>query len=124
MGKLGAGEDSRAMDKASKRPAIAGSEQRDAEIAPIKTAIRVRRDLCRCCGLCALDCPQGAITIRRDGANIDQGRCDLCLRCLDICPQGAIAAETPAPVGDLGETVASLKQKVDALLTKIDNLTH
>jgi len=42
------------------------------------------------CRACADSCPTDAITVDREGARIDLGRCLFCKECTDACPEGAI----------------------------------
>jgi formate hydrogenlyase subunit 6/NADH:ubiquinone oxidoreductase subunit I len=87
-----------------------------------KTELRVRRDVCIGCGLCAETCPRQAISIQWGQAQIDQGRCNHCGLCLDVCPQGAIVELVPISKGKLEATVTSLRQKADELIERIENL--
>jgi len=84
--------------------------------------LRVRKDSCLGCGICAESCPQQAISIIRGVARIDQSRCTRCQLCVDVCPQAAIAPFAPASTGELTATVGSLKQEADDLIRRIQKL--
>jgi ferredoxin len=45
---------------------------------------------CVACGICADQCPEGAIVIGKT-AHVDPRRCVGCGRCIDECPQGALS---------------------------------
>jgi len=85
--------------------------------------LKVRRDLCLGCGLCAQICPTRAISLSWDYAQIDLSLCNQCLLCLDVCPQGAIVELVPVSKEELQATVTSLKQKTSDLIERIENLT-
>jgi Fe-S-cluster-containing hydrogenase component 2 len=86
--------------------------------------LKVRKDLCLGCGLCAENCPTGAISLRWGHAEINQSQCNRCQLCLDICPQGAIGEIVPISTDDLEATVSSLKHKASDLIERIENLKN
>ena len=47
-------------------------------------------DKCTACGLCAVSCPLGNISMS-DGNPVWGRKCALCLRCYHICPSHAVA---------------------------------
>lgn len=49
-------------------------------------------DACTRCGLCARQCPTGAIDAD-EPARVDAGRCICCMRCVNICPAQARQAD-------------------------------
>ncbi len=84
--------------------------------------LRVRKDLCVGCGLCAESCPREAISVQSGQAWIDQTRCNRCVICLDVCPQGAIIEMVPVSQDELEATVSSLKQRANELTERIEGL--
>ncbi|RLB35106.1 MAG: glycyl-radical enzyme activating protein [Deltaproteobacteria bacterium] len=44
---------------------------------------------CHGCGKCAEVCPEGAISLDKEG-RIDRERCTLCMQCVDACKYGAL----------------------------------
>ena len=86
------------------------------------TALKVNKDLCVGCGLCAESCPRGAISLPWGQAEIDQNRCDCCRSCVEVCPQGAIVERIPVSEKELMATIASLRQQTDELLERIERL--
>ena len=50
----------------------------------------VEKDKCAKCGLCELNCPYNAITVKEDGAEVDEILCRGCGSCLANCPSEAI----------------------------------
>ena len=84
--------------------------------------IQIRKDLCLGCGLCAENCPQQAISLLLGQAEINENKCNQCHLCLEVCPQGAIVEMVPVSKSELQATVASLKQKTNDLMERIENL--
>lgn len=86
--------------------------------------LRIRKDLCLGCGFCASNCPQQAISLLSGQAEIDNDRCNGCYLCLEVCPQGAIVERTSISKNELQITVASLKQRTNDLVSRIEKLKH
>jgi Pyruvate/2-oxoacid:ferredoxin oxidoreductase delta subunit len=86
--------------------------------------LRVRKDLCLGCGLCAESCPQQAISLQAGQARIYQNRCNHCGICLNVCPQGAIVEAAPVSRRDLQDTVTTLKDRTRDIIARIEKLTE
>jgi len=84
--------------------------------------LKVNKDLCVGCGLCAESCPRGAISLPWGQAEIDQNRCNSCRQCINICPQAAIMEFVPISEAELKDVIANLKEKADQLLTRIERM--
>ena len=92
------------------------------EILKDNLVLRVRKDLCLGCGLCAESCPRQAISLKSGQAQIDQNRCNHCGLCVDACPQGAIAELRPVSRRELQATVTGLKDRTENIIARIDKL--
>ncbi len=57
---------------------------------------RIDEDACRACGICANNCPAGAITGKpgKPPYVIDEEACVRCGTCLEVCPFGAVKVES------------------------------
>jgi len=65
----------------------------------LKVEVEIKKDLCPCCRLCEIKCPEGAIHVRKifhGILNINFQKCpEDCRDCLDVCPiPGALYLET------------------------------
>ncbi|NWF78387.1 MAG: 4Fe-4S binding protein [Chloroflexi bacterium] len=87
-----------------------------------KVMLRIRKNLCLGCGVCAESCPKQAISLASGQAEINQSRCNQCRLCLEVCPQGAIGEFVPVSEAELASTVGSLRQKADDLVRRIERL--
>ena len=92
------------------------------EILKDNLVLRVRKDLCLGCGLCAESCPRQAISLKSGQAQIDQNRCNHCGLCVDACPQGAIAELRPVSRRELQATVTGLKDRTENIIARIEKL--
>jgi Fe-S-cluster-containing hydrogenase component 2 len=74
--------------------------------------LKVRKEFCAGCGICARVCPTGAILLVAGTAKIYHAKCTSCYLCIQACPRGAIVAvETvlkPAAVSSIQELKNSL----------------
>lgn len=53
-------------------------------------AMRVRREACVGCGLCARNCPMRAISLKEGKAEISKHHCIICGQCAQSCPKKAL----------------------------------
>ncbi len=51
-------------------------------------------DLCTFCAICAHNCPQDAITVKKGLFKVDEKKCWRCGRCVRVCPEGALIVPT------------------------------
>ncbi len=50
---------------------------------------------CTACGVCAENCPVGAVSVENRRAHVDLGRCIRCYCCHELCPQRAVELRRP-----------------------------
>ena len=67
----------------------------------------VEEEKCTECGICAEQCPVGAVTL--SPFPIFAGTCFDCFNCVRLCPEEAI--DTPLSAEDIEEHIAQLKEK-------------
>lgn len=84
--------------------------------------LRVKKELCVGCGLCASNCPEQAIFMLSGQAEIDGNRCRECYTCVEVCPRGAITERVPISNKELRSTVISLKQKTENIIKRIEKI--
>jgi len=51
---------------------------------------KIRRDICKGCGICVKVCPATALTIRKGKPYFDYSKCIRCYCCQEMCPEGAV----------------------------------
>ena len=81
--------------------------------------LQIRKDICLGCGLCAQNCPLGAIYVFGGQAEIDQSKCNSCALCMEVCPQGAIFEKVVISHRALSEEIQALKKRTEAVLVRI-----
>lgn len=84
--------------------------------------LKVNKNLCVGCALCAQICPQGAISLIGGKAEVDTMRCNSCYWCLETCPRGAISELIIVSPEELGVTVSTLKRQTDDMIKRINRL--
>ena len=84
--------------------------------------LRVKKELCFGCGLCASNCPEHAISMVSGQAEIDIDRCRECYTCVKVCPQGAITERVPISYRELRTKITSLKQKTEKVIKRINEI--
>ncbi|MBO8127358.1 MAG: alpha-hydroxy-acid oxidizing protein [Firmicutes bacterium] len=60
---------------------------------PPRYKVKIDRDLCIQCGICAKQCGFEAISFKDGVVKADSRKCAKCLRCASYCPAGAISIE-------------------------------
>ena len=84
--------------------------------------VKVTNYLCLGCGLCAQNCPQRAIYIISEQAQIVQSKCNSCGLCMEICPQGAIIECVTISSQNLSEEIQVMRKQVEAILARIEEI--
>ena len=84
--------------------------------------LQIRKDLCLGCGLCAQNCPQGAIYLFCGQAEIDKTKCNCCALCQEVCPQRAITEVIPVSFQTLRENIQDMTRQTESILVRIDRL--
>ncbi|MEA3458406.1 MAG: 4Fe-4S binding protein [Candidatus Thermoplasmatota archaeon] len=58
----------------------------------------VDQEKCVGCGVCISSCPENAILMEGDKANVSQDKCTFCGKCFSACPQEAIRPNSENPL--------------------------
>ena len=83
----------------------------------------MREELCLGCGICAQNCPQGAIYLSWNGAQIDHDKCNSCGLCLKVCPQEAITERIATSPQALIQEIQNMKSQTDDILVRIKRIS-
>ncbi|SDO88251.1 DUF362 domain-containing protein [Desulforhopalus singaporensis] len=59
--------------------------------------MKVNTEVCVGCGFCVLDCPTGAVSLKKKKAVIESVKCTNCNACLRACPENAMVAARTRP---------------------------
>jgi NAD-dependent dihydropyrimidine dehydrogenase PreA subunit len=62
----------------------------------VANLIVIQEERCTGCGACVEVCPEGAIYLVEDKANVDRALCRECEACIAACPMEAITVAVPA----------------------------
>ena len=84
-----------------------------------KHALVITTKDCTLCGICAENCPWGAISI--DDATTDITKCMRCLRCIKVCPEGAKKVVDPEFyewLKDFEKRLTAVRKEPELFLTK------
>ena len=57
--------------------------------------VKIKKDMCKGCGKCAVHCPNKAISIENNKAHIKQSQCIRCYCCQELCPFLAVGLTKP-----------------------------
>ncbi len=75
--------------------------------------VKLETTQCTGCGLCALECPTGALAVSSSGADTFQvlfkhGACVACNLCVEVCPEKCLHLERALDLGKIDNAAAML----------------
>lgn len=71
---------------------------------------------CSHCAQCVIACPTGAITVSKNGFDVDPAECTVCLDCLVVCPEDVITFRLARPSLDWRPYDPSRRHSLTALV--------
>jgi len=78
----------------------------------------VDKNKCNGCGICARECPVGAISIKEGKAEIDMEKCIRCGKCHEVCPQDAVRHDSEKIPQEVEDNLEKTKRLMKNFETK------
>jgi ferredoxin len=76
--------------------------------------VTLEKDRCTGCGLCALDCPSGALTVSADNESsvyqllFKHNLCVACGQCVEVCPEQCLHLERTLELDEISQPATML----------------